>query len=210
MVPNLITAHADTLRGAAVEIPSGGDTPGCFRAELVPVKRLTVPFTWPGLNLRYDSLSVVGARTEYFDAVTTVGLDLVNKVSTVVLRAGNQPPLTAGDGTVLSLWFTANSASTGINEIAFITDGSYSPTFESGENVYRRPWRRVTLRGASRSAVAKGGSVMSIESEGMNRRLAMLCSGRSSLRRRQSSRCVEEADINQSGGGTPTYGDSPR
>jgi C1A family cysteine protease/PKD repeat protein len=210
MIPNLVTAHADTLRGAGVEISSGGPVRMDVSARnFVPVQKLTIPFTWAGsLNLRYDSLSVAGARTEYFDAVTTVGLDLVNKVSTVVLRAGNQPPLPAGDGTILSLWFTANATSTGINEIAFITDGPYSPTFESGENIYGPTlvpgyFTRGLAIGCCEGRV---GDVDRIGGDEPTLGDVMIMVDHLFVTGNLLG-CVEEADINQSGGATPTYSD---
>ena len=210
MIPNLVMAQADTLRGAAVELMSGGPVRmDVYAHNFVPVKKLTIPFTWAGsLNLWYDSVSVVGARTEYFDYVTLVGWDAENSRATVVLRTGNQPALAVGNGLVLSLWFTAPSGPTGVSEIAFVPDGSYSPSFECGTNVYQP----TLVAGYFFKGVTVGcceGRVGDIHQSGDDEPTLgdvmklvdhLFVSG-------DPLGCVEEADVDQSGGALPSYDD---
>jgi C1A family cysteine protease len=210
MCPNLVSAHADTMRGATVEIVSGGSVRMDVSARnFIPIKKLTIPFTWEGpFHLRCDSFSMAGARTAYFDQITIVGWDTENSRATVVLRAGNQPALVAGDGVVLSLWFTAASGLKGVNQVAFVTDGNYFPSFESGDNVYQPALAAgYFFRGVSVGCCQ--GRVGDINQSGEDEPTLgdvmtlvdyLFISG-------NLLGCVEEADIDQSGGEMPSYDD---
>lgn len=210
MCPNLVSAHADTLRGAVVEIVSGGSVRMDVSARnFIPIRKLTIPFTWEGpLNLRYDSFSVAGARTEYFDYITMVSWDTENSRAALVLRAGNQPALTAGEGVVLSLWFTPGSGLIGVNQVAFVTYGYYSPLYESGDNAYEP----ALAAGYFSRGVSVGcceGRVGDINQSGQDEPTLgdvmtlvdhLFISG-------NLLGCVEEADVDQSGGALPSYDD---
>jgi len=85
-------------------------------ANIMPLSGLTIPVKYDGsLALAFDSLSVVGCRTESFQQAAPVDDDPTGKRLTVDLRAwlsgySDYPYLAAGNGPVLKLYFTVSSS----------------------------------------------------------------------------------------------------
>ena len=141
----IVSAHADTLRLVDARLISHSARVDVYARNFLPLMELTIPFGWDGpFDLRYDSMSVAGLRTAYFDNAALVSVVPAWKVATVYLAVGSQPPLEPGYGAVLSLYFTdLGSASGGSSpieftnyvghELAFLTyAGVYSPVAVAG------------------------------------------------------------------------------
>jgi hypothetical protein len=147
--------YADSLRIDTVQcLPGQAVHVDVYLHNHLPIKEITIPFTWAGpLNLVFDSISTVGLRTDFFEVKSIAGYQYSLKRAAVYLDAtgsGTGAYLTAGSGSVVSLWFSVPSnAPGGVNPIA-LTDflsyrlllttyaGSYSPYGRSGSATYRR------------------------------------------------------------------------
>jgi C1A family cysteine protease/PKD repeat protein len=208
--PNLVSAYADSATGAAVQLATGGPVRLDIRARnYLTLSELTLPFTWTGpFNLRFDSLSVATARTAYFDQTTLISWDVTNKRAVVYLAAGHQPPLPVGEGIVASLWFTAPETFSGMNPIAFTEYSKYSPEFVSS-NLAFRPALTNGYFYTELSTSCCNGHVGDVNQSGDDQPTIgdvsllidhLFISG-------VLLGCIEEADINQSGGANPTYDD---
>ena len=133
---------------------------------------------------------------------------MTGKRAAIVLSSGRQAPLSAGEGIVASLWFTAPASPSGRNPVAFADYASYSPQFTSSSLVYR-PSLTDGYFFTDVSASCCSGRVGDVNQSGGDEPtiadVSMLVdhlfiSG-------VSLGCIEEADINQSGGKTPGYDD---
>jgi C1A family cysteine protease/PKD repeat protein len=208
--PNLVSAHADSMRAAQVEMASGGPV----RMEIavrnyLNLDKLTIPFYWDGpFNLRFDSFTVSGTRAGYFDDNFMISFDPNNRRAAIVLTPGNQAPLPPGDGPVASLWFTAPSGVTGLNLIRLLGYSKYSPQFVSGDHAYQ-PALTDGFFYVGISIACCDGHVGDVNQSGEDEPtigdVSMLIdhlfiSG-------TPLGCVAEADVNQSGGVAPTYDD---
>ncbi len=211
--PNLVSAYADTLAGAAVHLLSGGPVRLDVAARnYLTLNKMIIPFSWSGSwNLRYDSFSVASARTSYFDQASLLSMDVSNKRATIILSAGSQAPLAAGEGTVLSLWFTAPASPAGMNTVPFTDYASYSPEFTSSSLTYRPSltngyfYTDVAVsccNGRVGDANGIGGDEPTIGDVSAlidAKFISGSCTGILS--------CLPEADVNQSGGTNPTCDD---
>ena len=126
----MVSAFADTLRFSQTAF----DASNKARIDVtlhnyLPIKQIDLPFTWDGpLNLRFDSMSTSGCRTEYFDLTVIESYVPMWKSAAVHLDAGAQPFLLPGDGDVVSLYFTNLSpSSSGGNEIRLTSYAAYEP-----------------------------------------------------------------------------------
>jgi C1A family cysteine protease len=208
--PNLVSAHADTLRGFATQV----DSSGSVRMDVsvrnsLPLDRITIPFSWDGpFQLSYDSSSLTGSRAAYFGEVTTVSIDIANDRAAIMLQRGTQRPLAAGNGIVASLWFTVASGMAGVNPVSFVSYGQYSPLYESGTNAYEPALQAgYFFRGVSIGCCA--GKVGDVNQSGAD---VPTISDVSALvdhlfLTRRPLGCIEEADVNQSGGAMPSERD---
>jgi len=208
--PNLVSAHADTLKGGAVEITSGGPVQmDVIARNNLSLDKLTIPFCWDGpFGLTYDSFSVVGTRTEYFESSTAISYDPNNNRAAIVLLPGSEPPLSPGEGPVVSLWFTVPGGVSGLNQIEFSGYNRYWPQFVSGDNEYLPS----LVDGFFHTGLSIGCCVGRVGDVNMSGEdlptigdVSMLIdnlfiSG-------TALTCIEEADVNQSGGVLPTYSD---
>jgi len=114
-----VSVYADTLTFAHAPIEGGRARVDVLVHHYLPLGAMTIPFGWSGeLSLRFDSVSVVGCRTDYFDDVRVTSIVPAWKVATVYLDPGTQPYLPPGDGPILSLWFThTGTATSGSNPV---------------------------------------------------------------------------------------------
>ena len=213
LCPNLVSAYADSLQGSVARLTGGGPVRLDIRARnFLTLSRLIIPFAWGGpFNLRYDSFSVAGTRTSYFDQATMLSYDVANNRAALVLEPGAQPPLAIGDGPVASLWFTAPSGVSGSNSIEFVSYGRYSPEFVSGGQPYQPSLTAgyfFTDVSTSCCASRVGDANTSGEDEPTIGDVSAMvdakfitgtCDG--------VLLCLAEADINQSGGANPTCDD---
>ncbi|MBD3257212.1 PKD domain-containing protein, partial [candidate division GN15 bacterium] len=132
-IVRFVSSYADTLHIDTVKTDPGSCA--CVDIELhncLPIREMIIPFTWEGaLQMSYDSFSVEGARTEYFELVNHLHYDLARKRATIYLGSSSgdsQPYLTPGDGLVLKLWFTIPpSMASGSNPISLTSYGGYAP-----------------------------------------------------------------------------------
>ncbi|HSG99258.1 MAG TPA: PKD domain-containing protein [candidate division Zixibacteria bacterium] len=131
-----VAVTADTIAGDTVYGEKNGDVRvDIYGRNFVPVSRMTIPFAWGGsLNLVYDSARVTGLRTAYFEDVTLVQFNPFGKAGVWQLTAnfgGGAPPLAAGDGPILSLYFSV-PAGAAVNTSQIINlqgHSGYLPTF---------------------------------------------------------------------------------
>lgn len=180
-------------------------------ANKIPVDHMTIPFSWAGgPALKFDSISTDGLRTATFQLVTLASVDSFNKRATVYLQAstgGGTSQLDPGDGPVVSLYFTPLSDDEGIVPLNIISYSafepifafsawSYFPTTVSGQVELHSPpccvgrVGDVNGNGSDEPTVSDIGTLVDF----------MFISG-------ASLPCLEEADTNGSGGGTPTGDD---
>ena len=208
--PNLVSAYADTATGAAVQLSAGGPVRLDIRVRNnLTLSKLTLPFTWAGpFNLHFDSISTATSRAVYFDQRTLLSWDAGNERAVVYLASGSQPPLPVGEGIVASLWFTAPTSFSGLNTIAFTEYSIYSPQFVSGDLAFR-PALTNGYFYTELSTSCCNGRVGDVNQSGADQPTIgdisvlidhLFISG-------VLLGCIEEADINQSGGATPGYDD---
>jgi PKD repeat protein len=139
--PGLISVYADTLRVDSVLFQTGAPIRVNITARnFLPLRELFFPITWQGPStLRFDSLSVKGLRTAYFESVSMVAYDPSNKrivVKMVSSSVGTNPPLAPGDAPVLSLFFTGSGTPTANNPVRVISYGTWAPLFTAGAGAY--------------------------------------------------------------------------
>jgi len=137
-VPRMISAYADTMTVATV----AGSIGSSVRVDVnvrnyLDLKHISIPFTWADgpLYLTKDSVVTTGLRTDYFDMKTQLNDWQAERRCAWDLNCGLQPYLEAGDGAVLSIWFTVDS---GGGSCPVIVEGyiSWEPEFETYAGVY--------------------------------------------------------------------------
>jgi PKD repeat protein len=138
MMVDLVSAYADSLIMPNAEIDFGWVRVDVYAHNFLPLSEIIMPFTWDGpLEIGYDSFSVNGLRTEYFDAVNLISIVPSWKSATMRLATGTQPALAPGEGPVVSLYFSQEGGiSEGFNPIAFTSYGSYAPLLVSQAGSY--------------------------------------------------------------------------
>jgi PKD repeat protein len=139
--PGLVSLYADTLRVDTVPFQTGAPIKvNIYARNYLPLKELLFPVTWQGpFNLRFDSLSVKGLRTSYFESVSLITYDPTNKrivVKLVSSSTGVNPPLAPGTAPVLALFFTGFGSPTGSNPISVLSYDSWSPLFTATAGDY--------------------------------------------------------------------------
>jgi PKD repeat protein len=138
----MASIYSDTLRVDTIQCLPGQDVRvAVYLHNFLPIKEITVPFTWAGpLNLVFDSFSTAGLRTNFFEVKNLAGYQPSQKRLSVYLNAtssGAGPYLTAGAGAVVSLWFSVPAGATGgVNPIALIDYSSYHPQLKSYAGTY--------------------------------------------------------------------------
>jgi PKD repeat protein len=132
---NYITALADSMCGANVQGEAGSSVEvEIFARNSIPLRRFVIPVEYSGtINLHLDSFSVAGCRTEYFDHISNIALDPVNRRSAYSIQnvdAGT-PDLESGYGPIIKLYFTIPPSATADQYADIALDGfySYNPMF---------------------------------------------------------------------------------
>jgi len=92
------------------------------------------------MNLVFDSFSTAGLRTDFFESKNFAGYSSSGKRVAIYLNAtgsGTGPYLAAGDGAVVSVWFSVPAnAPGGVNPIALFDFGTYHPELRSYAGIY--------------------------------------------------------------------------
>jgi len=132
-IKGMVSAYADTLTMVPGELIDYRARVDISLHNYLPLTQIIIPFTWAGtFNLRYDSMSVAGLRTGYFDQHSMISYVPSLKSIALRLAAGSQPALEAGDGTVVSLYFTDLDASaSGSSPVAFTSFNGRTLTLTS-------------------------------------------------------------------------------
>lgn len=205
-VPGMVSAYADTLWMSSASLVGHRARVDIYAHNYLALSEMNIPFSWAGpFNLRFDSMSAAGLRTDCFDTHGLISLVPNLKEATLRLAAGKQPPLAAGSGPIASLFFTdLGAASSGSNPVIFTAYstqslwltarvGSYIPESVDGE-IY------VTCcMGRVGDANGVGGDEPTISD--ISAIIDMLFISLNPVA------CFAEADINQSGGPTPVRDD---
>ena len=125
ILKHFITAINDTIIAQSAQgLPGSSVRVDIWANFSLPVHQFEIPFNWDGpLNLDYDSVSTSGLITEYFEVQQLSVWDGFFKRAVYLLRTSNSsssPDLPAGEGVILSLYFTIPLESTsGENPITF-------------------------------------------------------------------------------------------
>ena len=145
--PNLIWVYADTMfTTSATAEPGDVVRIDVYAHNQLPLEILQIPFDWSGpLNLKLDSISTKGLRTEYLPNKSFASFNSGLKHATYALGRGSAAALAPDTGAVLTLYFTVPpSATSGTNPITLapydiydlefiVPPGSYVPVYSSGE-----------------------------------------------------------------------------
>lgn len=162
--PGLVAVYGDTLRIDSVEYNPGPIRVDVIADNFVPVEQMILPFTWAGdFDMRLDSFSTEGLRTDYFEVKTFLNVD--NNFfdrATIKLQnsaSGAQQLLAPGSGPVLSLWFTGTGAQSGTNAINFISYSTWSPLFIVAQGEYQPTTFNGAVDAGSSCCVGNVGNV---------------------------------------------------
>lgn len=99
----------------------------------IPVSKITIPVEFSGLlDIKLDSVSLSGCRTEYFPDIHSNHFDGSQSQYTFSISTLSEPLLPAGNGTVAKLFFTINSSSS-ITDFTEINISGYT----SGTTLYQ-------------------------------------------------------------------------
>ena len=205
----MVSAYADTLMIDSVRLVNSRAKVDVLLHNYLPVSEITVPFNWFGpVDLRLDSISVTGLRTEGYADVRILSMNTDTREATVRLNAGNSLPLEPGEGSILSIYFTnLGGAVSGSSPIRLVPSVGYHPELVS----YAGTYDPETVNGwvyygccAERVGDVNGvdgdeptlGDIMLLVSAKF---IAGRCDG--------VIDCLEEGDVNQSGGATPDCDD---
>lgn len=206
---SLISAHGGSMRGEIVEVETGGDLDlDVIAYNPLELNEITIPFSWAGpFGLTYDSFTVAGTRASHFNTTIPLSMDRTNQRGTIFLRSDGAP-LPVGEGRVATLWFTAPEVVSGANPIAFVSYSKYAPEFVSGDDGFE-PLLTDGLFHTGLSIGCCEGMVGDVNMSGDDRPTIgdvsalidnIFISG-------VNLECLEEADVNQSGGQYPGYSD---
>jgi subtilisin family serine protease len=103
--------------------------------NVIPIDEMIIPITYDGaLDIAYDSFSVAGTRTEYFEKAQIVALNFAEKAIVFRLLAndgGGSPPMGAGDGDILKLYFHVGTPSSETTIIDTTTFNNYMLDFST-------------------------------------------------------------------------------
>ena len=142
---NYIIALADTLSGTDVATSAGSDVAITLSAENnIELNKFLIPIEYGGdLFLTFDSMNTNGCRTDYFEVVDFLQYDSFNKRLVIRLQnsfSDSQPPLSAGSGDIVNIYFSVSPSATPAESTLIILDGynTYLPTF-SGDLLEYQP-----------------------------------------------------------------------
>ena len=125
---------ADTISASEeVAIPGSQVRIDISATNSVEVKQFIIPINFGGpYNLTFDSASVAGLRTEYFDNFGQAGFDPFNSRMSYVLSVGNQALLPPGTGPIMSIYFTVPPGASGpSNPITFTPYSQFAASFNN-------------------------------------------------------------------------------
>ncbi|HVP06782.1 MAG TPA: C1 family peptidase [Candidatus Acidoferrum sp.] len=137
-----ISAYADTMRGDSFTVKPGQKVVMNINARnYLPLKEIRIPFCWMGpYALTFDSASTAGLRTNGMEQQQLINFDPSNKRATFYMKSslnGSLPDLPAGNGPILSLYFTVPSyCGPGTQYITMPSYASYVPTFTAAAGTY--------------------------------------------------------------------------
>ncbi len=141
---NYIVALGDTIKANTASAPAGEQVEIDVSANnTIPLTYVRIPVTYDGpANLSFDSMSIVGCRTSYFEVASLLNFDPFNRRLTIKLQpstTNTQPELSAGDGLILKLYFTPSGSPGASSPISFNAYSSYTPTFQGSLSSYVVP-----------------------------------------------------------------------
>lgn len=137
--PNLIWVYADTMyTTSATAEPGDVVRIDIYAHNQLPLEILQIPFDWSGpLNLKLDSISTKGLRTEYLPNKSFASFNSGLKHATYSMGRGSQPALAPDTGSVLALYFTVPAAApNGVNPISLLPYDAYSLEFRVPPGAY--------------------------------------------------------------------------
>jgi hypothetical protein len=205
----MVSAYADTLLIDSARLNASRARIEVSLHNYLPVSEITIPFRWSGsFDLRFDSLSITGLRTETFPRVQILSLNTSTKEATVRLGAGNGPNLSPGEGPVLAIHFTSLSGNEpGASPIGFVADGAYPPELVT----YAGAYLPATVDGAVyyNCCIGRVGDVNGIDGDEPTLSDIMVLVWAKFIYGRcdQFIDCLAEGDVNQSGGANPDCDD---
>ena len=123
-----IIALADTVKADTVEgLPDNQVVVTVAVNNTVPLTSIRVPFEYPGdFYPSRDSFSTYGCRTDYFDDVVLIHSDAWNSRYTFKVDLTDEsglPPLPAGSGPILKVYFTIPSTASADQTVDIFLDG---------------------------------------------------------------------------------------
>ena len=205
----MVSAYADTLMMDSVRLVNNRARVDVLLHNYLPVSEITIPFSWVGpFDLRLDSISVASLRTEEFPDVQFLSMNTETREATVRLKTGDGPFLEPGEGPVLSICFTnVGGAVSGSSPIGLVTSAGYYPELVSHAGAYDPEtvdgWvyygccvgRVGDANGLDGDEPTLGDIMLLVDAKF----IAGRCDG--------VIECLEEGDVNQSGGATPDCDD---
>ncbi len=206
LADTMIALDVQSLPGSAIRV----DIWAKFTLDM---HEFEIPFNWGGpLNLVYDSISTAGLMTSYFEVQQFSAWDGFFNRAAYLLRAssGNTSPnLPAGEGVILSIYFTIpGGASGGPNPITFTPFSgkepsfrnnciSYTPDTLSGAVALGDPPCCIGFRGNVDGSFENPPTVNGIDISDLVAMVAWMFYGGADLA------CPEEGDVDASGGAIP-------
>jgi hypothetical protein len=141
---NFIVSLGDTIRANTASAPAGQQVEIDISANnTIPLDYMRIPVTYAGpANLSFDSMSVVGCRTAYFEEVGLLNYDGFNRRITIKLQpstSNTQPDLSPGNGLICKLFFTPTGASGQTSPIVLAPYSSYALSFQGPLATYDVP-----------------------------------------------------------------------
>lgn len=120
------TILADTVVALDAQAIAGADVKIDIWAKWsLDINQFEVPFQWSGpYNMTIDSVSTVGLATEYFEIQQFTAYDAFNRRAAYSLVASNgisSPDLPAGEGVIMSLYFSVPGGATGDSNLVTFT-----------------------------------------------------------------------------------------
>ncbi|UCD94753.1 MAG: SMP-30/gluconolactonase/LRE family protein [Candidatus Zixiibacteriota bacterium] len=103
------TVKANDMRGD----PGQSVKVEVYANNTISLNQLRIPIEYQGtLDLTLDSVSVTGCRTEHFDSLSFSAYPADKRAYVKLINdpAGSTPPLEAGSGTILNLYFTISAS----------------------------------------------------------------------------------------------------
>lgn len=140
-VPGQTSVYSDTMKVDSIEVQPGESIKvDIYATNYLPLGEIVIPISWDGIfDLRLDSFSTAGLRTEYFDFQSAINVDQINHRSTISLMpslSGGKPYLEPGNDAVVSLFFHAEGPVLGSNPIELISYASYEPKLVAAAGEY--------------------------------------------------------------------------